>query len=64
MPVLLAAVATNPAVSHALLAACVMLAIIPPALLAVVAPALSDERPHRVSGALSARSHLGRSAAR
>jgi multiple sugar transport system permease protein len=36
MPVLLAAVATNPAVSHALLAACVVLAIIPPALLAVV----------------------------
>jgi multiple sugar transport system permease protein len=36
MPVLLAAVATNPAVSHALLAACVILAIIPPALLALV----------------------------
>ena len=36
MPVLLAAVATNPAVSHALLASCVILAIIPPALLAVV----------------------------
>ena len=36
MPVLLAAVATNPAVSHALLAACVILAIIPPAVLAVV----------------------------
>jgi len=36
MPVLLAALATNPAVSHALLASCVMLAIIPPALLALV----------------------------
>ena len=36
MPVLLAAVATNPAVSHALLAACVILAIIPPGLLALV----------------------------
>jgi multiple sugar transport system permease protein len=35
MPVLMAAVATNPAVSHALLAACVMLAIVPPALLAL-----------------------------
>jgi multiple sugar transport system permease protein len=35
MPVLLAAVATNPAVSHALLAACVMLAIVPPGLLAL-----------------------------
>jgi multiple sugar transport system permease protein len=35
MPVLMAAVATNPAVSHALLAACVILAIIPPALLAL-----------------------------
>jgi multiple sugar transport system permease protein len=36
MPVLLAAVATNPAVSHALLASCVILAIIPPAGLAIV----------------------------
>ena len=35
MPVLLAAVATNPAVSHALLAACVILALIPPGLLAL-----------------------------
>jgi multiple sugar transport system permease protein len=35
MPVLMAAVATNPAVSHALLAACVMLAIVPPGLLAL-----------------------------
>lgn len=35
MPVLMAAVATNPAVSHALLAACVVLAIIPPTLLAL-----------------------------
>jgi len=36
MPVLLAAVATNPAVSHALLASCVILAIVPPGLLALV----------------------------
>lgn len=36
MPVLLAAVASNPAVSHALLAACVILAIIPPGALALV----------------------------
>ena len=36
MPVLLAAVATNPAVSHALLAACVILAVIPPAAVALV----------------------------
>ena len=36
MPVLLAAVASNPAVSHALLAACVILAIIPPGILALV----------------------------
>ncbi len=36
MPVLLAAVATNPAVSHALLASCVILAIVPPSLLALV----------------------------
>ena len=35
MPVLLAAVATNPAVSHALLAACVILAVIPPGILAL-----------------------------
>lgn len=35
MPVLMAAVASNPAVSHALLAACVTLAIIPPGLLAL-----------------------------
>jgi multiple sugar transport system permease protein len=35
MPVLMAAVASNPAVSHALLAACVVIAIVPPALLAL-----------------------------
>lgn len=36
MPVLMAAVATNPAVSHALLAACVILAIVPPGVLALL----------------------------
>src|SRR5215831_18182298 len=49
MPVLLAAVATNPAVSHALLAACVVLAVIPPALLAVAL------RRYLTSGLIAAR---------